>query len=127
MGEVIRVSASEIHIQWAPFSDDATEVLTYLVKHRPIRPTQNIQKRNTDDLSVIVETNQTSSVISDLDPRLSYAVSVAVSNEGGAGNFSEEIVIGCELWNMSLQSLIQTFKMWAILKIETFQLCIHAH
>lgn len=84
-------------MQWSPVSSDDTEVLTYLVKYRPI---QDIQKRNADDLSVTMETNQTSFVISRLDPRFAYAVSVAASNEGGAGNYSEEAVIGCELYEV---------------------------
>lgn len=83
-------------MQWAPDSDDAPEALTYLVKYRPIQASRNIQKRNADDLSVVMETNQTSFVISGLDPRFAYAVSVATRNEGGAGNYSEEVVVGCE-------------------------------
>lgn len=94
LGEIIRISASEIDIQWIPASDD---VLTYLVKYRPIQAS-NIQKRDVDDLSIIVETNRTAFVISGLDPRFAYVVSVAAINGGGAGNYSEEAVIGCELY-----------------------------
>lgn len=79
-----------------PALDDA-EVLTYLVKYRPIRISLSIQKRDVDDLSTIVETNQTNVVISGLDQRFAYAVSVAASNGGGPGNHSEEVEIGCEL------------------------------
>ena len=92
LGEVIRISASEVHIEWLP----ADEVLTYLVKYRPIQTSIVLQKRNADDLSIIVETNRTMFVISGLDPRFAYGVSVASSNRGGAGNFSEEVVVGCK-------------------------------
>lgn len=69
------------------------DAITYLVKYRPL---QTVQKRNTDDLSVIVETNQTGYLISGLDPRFGYGVSVAASNGAGVGNYSQEVLVGRE-------------------------------
>ncbi len=94
VGEIIRTSATEIQVQWSALSSDNTEAATYLVRYRPL---QSVQKRNADDLSTIVETNRTSFVISELDPRFAYAVSVAARNRGGVGNYSQEVTIECEL------------------------------
>ena len=94
LGQIIRTSASEIEVQWNALpSEEGLEVDTYLVKYRQVH---TVQRRDTEDLSIILETNQTSYVISGLDPGLSYAVSVAASNRGGAGNFSQEVVVGCK-------------------------------
>jgi hypothetical protein len=83
-------------MQWVPAASDNAAMLTFLVKYRPIQTSIDIQKRNADDLSIIVETNRTTYVLSGLDPRFAYAVSVAASNGGGTGNFSGEIIVGCE-------------------------------
>ena len=93
LGEIIRVSATEIQFGWS--SVKAGEVDTYLIKYRAL---QNRQRRNVDEFSVIVETNQTSYILSDLDPRFSYAISMAARNRGGVGVYSDEIIVGCKSW-----------------------------
>ena len=67
LGEIIRVSASEIEVQWSALLEEEAgpEVSTYLIKNRPI---QTVRKRNADDMATVVETNGTSFVISKLDP-----------------------------------------------------------
>ena len=94
LGTVTRVSAQEVQVSWSPVAGDDKLVTTgYVVKHRPI---VTIQKRNTEDLAVLVETNQTSHVISQLDPRVSYGVSVAAKNRAGRGVYSDEVVTECK-------------------------------
>ena len=99
LGEIIRISASEIEVHWSPLleEEEGSEVSTYLIKYRPI---QTVRKRNEDDLATVVETNATSFVISELDPRYAYAVSVAASNRGGVGQYSQEVTVGCECRGM---------------------------
>ena len=93
LGEIVRLSATEIQIRWS--GGVATEGLTYLVKYRPVFHSR-VQRRNTDNLATIVETNQTDFLLTELDPRFVYAVSVAARNRAGAGNFSEEVTVGRE-------------------------------
>ena len=98
LGNVIRISAHEIQVTWTKISEDGEagiEVTGYLVKYHPI-PT--IQKRNTEDLSIEIATNQTSLVITKLDPRISYGVSVAARNRAGHGLYSDEFVVERKLW-----------------------------
>ncbi len=91
-GEITRISATEILLKWSDISTDE-EAITYLIKYRLLG---TIQRRNTDDTSTIVEVSDSSYVISKLDPRVSYAVSVAAKNRAGVGGFSEETIVGCE-------------------------------
>ena len=64
-----------------------------MVKYRPITI---LQKRNAEDQAVLIETNETSLVISDLDPRITYGESVAARNRAGLGNFTEEALTECK-------------------------------
>lgn len=94
LGEVTRISAQEIKVTWSEIPEDGEgagiEVNGYLVKYRPILA---IQKRNTDDLAIVTETNQTSFLLSKLDPGILYAVSVAAKNRAGGGVYSNESVV----------------------------------
>ena len=66
---------------------------SYFVKYRVL---ERVTRRSLDDTSTIVETTNTSIILSDLDPRYGYAVSVAAKTIAGVGNYSEEIIIGCK-------------------------------
>ena len=92
-GEVVRINAQEIQVTWNQITDGKEGVTGYLVKYRPIFI---IQKRNTEDLSIVIETTQTSFVISELDPRVSYGVSVAARNTAGVGIYSSEFIVKSE-------------------------------
>lgn len=97
LGEIIRISATEIQVRWSAILDNTAGVMvdTYLVKYWPLPP-QRLQKRLSTDLATIIETNRTDYLISGLGPGFSYAVSVAAGNRAGVGNYSQEVVIGCE-------------------------------
>ena len=47
-------------------------------------------------LSFSLYTNEMEVVIRDLDPGLSYAVSVAANNAAGRGSYSDDITVGCK-------------------------------
>ena len=90
-----RLSATSIEISWDPLStvESLGVVTSYSVKYRPV---ERVARRNLDDISTIVETSNTNIILNDLDPRYPYAVSVAAKTSAGIGNYSEEIIIGCE-------------------------------
>ena len=67
--------------------------VTYSVKYRAV---ERVARRNLDDTSTIVETSNTSIILSDLDPKHGYAVSVAAKTTAGVGNYSAEIITGCK-------------------------------
>lgn len=95
LGSITRISAKEIQVSWSPLAGgDEVAITGYVIKHRPVA---NIQRRNTEDLAVLIETNETSHVISQLDPRVSYGVSVAAKNAAGRGVFSEEFITDSKL------------------------------
>ena len=106
VGEIVRLSATEIRIVWSglPRGNSSSgsapgpvEVDVYFIRYRPLSPTQTgVQKRNADDLAVVVETNQTEFQVTGLEPGLAYAVSVAAGNRAGVGTYSDEITVGCE-------------------------------
>ena len=85
--EITRVSATEISINWTAIEG---EPVTYFVRYQEIHDMGNASV-------VEVETTETWYFISELNPGLSYAVSVAAENREGRGNFSEEITVGCRL------------------------------
>ncbi len=91
VGEITRVSATEIQISW-----NTTEgvVDTYFVRYRQVQGIR--RKRNAEDTAVVVETNETDYRILGLDPGTAYAVSVAAGNRAGRGNYSMEVTVGCE-------------------------------
>lgn len=95
VGEIVRVSATEIRVEWNEISPSASDVEivvnVYVVRYRPHQP---IQRRSIDSSTTFVEVNETNYVISGLDPSFPYAVSVAGKNAAGVGNFSEEVIIG---------------------------------
>ena len=90
-----RLSATSIQISWDPLStvESLGVVTSYSVKYRVL---ERVTRRNLDDKSTIVETTNASIILSDLDPRYRYAVSVAAKTIAGIGNYSEEIIIGCK-------------------------------
>ena len=96
LGNIFRRSAQEIEISWSAVVDDDYPITDYVVKYRPIT---TLQKRNAEDQAVLIETNETSFVISDLDPRNTYGVSVAARNRAGLGNFTEEALTECKQAN----------------------------
>ena len=69
-------------------------VTAYSVRYRKV---ERVTRRNVDDISTIVETTNTSIVITDLEPNLRYAVSVAAKTSAGVGNYSDEVTLGCKL------------------------------
>ena len=75
-------------------------ITAYLVKYRivsdAVESSNQRVRRNSNDLATVVEANGTSLVIDDLDPRNSYAVSVAVRTRAGVGSYSPETVVGCK-------------------------------
>jgi len=85
--------ATSIEMNWDPLSEAAS----YSVRYRVV---ERVARRNLDDMYTIVETTNTNIIITGLDPRLGYAVSVASRTSVGVGNYSEEITIGCKLTSM---------------------------
>ena len=90
IGVARRLSATSIEMNWDPLSEAAS----YSVRYRVV---ERVARRNLDDMYTIVETTNTNIIITGLDPRLGYAVSVASRTSVGVGNYSEEITIGCKL------------------------------
>ena len=77
-------------------------VSSYLVRLRIVpeeEASRGRVRRNSDDLARVVETNGTSIVVSNLDPRAVYAVSVAARTSAGNGSYSLEMIVGCKLNN----------------------------
>ena len=78
-------------------------VTAYLVRYRitedaEVESSDRRVRRNANNLSTVIETTDTSVVISDLDPRIVYAVSVAARTDAGVGNYSHETIVPCR-WN----------------------------
>ena len=95
VGMVTRISATEVQVSWDPLSkeDSLGSSITYLVRYRVH---ESRVTRNTEDTSSIVEVEESSMVISELEPHLAYAVAVAAKNKRGAGEFSDEIIADSE-------------------------------
>ena len=66
----------------------------YHIKYRPLG---SVIRQTLDDSPVVINTTDTEVTVTDLDPRVTYAVAVAASTSAGMGNYSEEIMIGCTL------------------------------
>ena len=92
VGTVERVSPEEIQVSWS-YNEEGVRLTGFVVKYRHVI---SIHKRNLEDLTVSIETNQSSCIITGLDPRLAYAVSVAAKNRAGPGVFSEEVIANCK-------------------------------
>ena len=87
-----RLSATTIEMSWSVVG--SPEIITsYSVKYRAV---EWIAGRNLDITSTIVNTTNTNIIITDLDPRHEYAVSVAATTTAGVGNYSQEIIVGCK-------------------------------
>ena len=82
------LSATSIEMSCDPLSEAASHSVRYRVVER-------VAHRNLDDMYTIVETTNINIIITDLDPRLGYAVSVAAKTSVGVGNYSEEITVDC--------------------------------
>ena len=85
LGEVTRVSATEIQVSWSGDVGPEVEVDSFLIKYRLLGSS-----------SFSLETNQTSYLLTGLEPGFAYAISVAARNRAGVGNFSNEITVGCK-------------------------------
>ena len=87
-----RLSATTIEMRWSVVG--SPEIITsYSVQYRTV---EWIAGRNLDITSTIVSTTNTNIIITDLDPRHEYAVSVAAATTAGVGNYSHEIIVGCK-------------------------------
>jgi len=101
--KIDRTSATEITVSWKPIlAAKLLEVESYFIKYRPVLHND----ANPDNLTTIVETDETTYLISGLDPGYSYLVSVAASNNAGIGNYSQEIFVRCECLTGYLNTLL---------------------
>ena len=118
IGVARRISATSIEMNWDPLSEAAS----YSVRYRLV---ERVARRNLDDTYTTVETTNTNIIITDLDPRLGYAVSVAARTSVGVGNYSEEITVGCKLTPILVNVTCYTCLLWthhAVFHNSLFQL-----
>ncbi len=90
---MIRKSAGEIEISWDTVVKEEEPITGYIIRYRPVVSNQRRRRNNTEDLATLIETNQTSYVVTGLNPGISYAISVAAKNRAGIGPYSEDIVV----------------------------------
>ena len=97
LGQVDRISASQIRISWEPSPHDSTggPITNYTVKYYPLNRDNHVQK-SVEDFFQYFTTNETGVVIQDLDPGLSYSASVAANNDAGRGSYSDDVTVGCK-------------------------------
>ena len=93
LGDITRISATEIHARWNEVSTGNIEVDTYHVKYGRL---QTNQRRSIDNEIIITKANETSTFLSNLDPESEYGVSVAASNRAGRGSYSPVVTVGCK-------------------------------
>jgi len=74
------LSAEEVEVSWSSTEEEDDNLTGHIVKYRPVI---SIRKRNLEDLAVTIESNQSSCIITSLDPRLAYVISVAARNRAG--------------------------------------------
>ena len=98
LGQVERTSPSQIRVIWNPSLQTNTggPITNYTVKYYPLDPDSPRTRKSVEDLYRFLTTVETELVISDLDPVLSYSVSVAANNAAGRGNFSNKVTVGCK-------------------------------
>lgn len=102
IGSVRRISATDIEVDWEALSPEESVgvVTSYLVRYRitddGLSSSGTRARRNADNLTTVIETTETTIVISDLDPRIVYAVSVAARTSAGVSNYSQERIVGCK-------------------------------
>ena len=103
LGQVERISATQIRISWEPNPQDSTGglITNYIVKYYPLSRVTHF-KQSIEDSIQFLTSNETDVVIQDLDPGLSYSVSVAANNAAGRGSYSDEITVGCKWLNISI-------------------------
>ena len=91
----MRISATSIRLSWQPLTPEESRgtISMYHVKYRPLA---RVTRRSLDDMSVVINTTDVAVTITDLDPRVAYAVAIAASTSAGMGNYSNETVIGCK-------------------------------
>ena len=102
IGSIRRISATDIEIDWDPLTPEESMgvVTAYLVRYRITEEevdSGSRRRRNADNLTTVIETTDTYIVISDLDPRIVYAVSIAARTNVGVGNYTQERIVGCKL------------------------------
>ena len=113
IGSVRRISATDIEVNWDPLTPEESMgvVTAYLVRYRITddevdQSSGRRARRNVDNLTAVIETIDTNIVISDLDPRIVYAVSVTARTNVGVGNYSQERIVGCKLWQILYMYII---------------------
>ena len=74
------LSATSIEMSWDPLSEAAS----YSVRYRVV---ERVARRNLENMYAM-KPPTTNNIITDLDPRLGYAVSVAAKTSVGVGNYS---------------------------------------
>ena len=100
---VRRLNPTDVEVNWVPLSPEESQgiVTSYLVRFRileedPIGSSRR-SRRNSDELTTVVETSDPPPlVVSDLDPRIVYAVAIAARNGAGIGSYGPETIVGCK-------------------------------
>lgn len=94
---IVRESATSIRVTFAPLLPEESRgiVTSYHVKYRPLDSSRTA-RRNLDDVSTVINTTESEVVITDLDPRLQYAIALAASTAAGMGNYSEVMIAECK-------------------------------
>ena len=100
LGEVVRISATEIRLTWEP-SINYTLITEYSIKYYPLSTELSSPdgQRSNDDLVYFITTKKTEAILTNLDPVYSYSVAVAAVNDAGTGNYTKEYTVGCEYIN----------------------------
>ena len=89
-------------MSWEPSSHVSSggPITNYTVKYYPLSKDTRV-RRSTEALTQFLTTNETELVIQDLDPGLSYSVSVAANNAAGRGNYTDDVTVGCKCSRLS--------------------------
>ena len=93
---VERIGASEIRIAWELSSQvyRGDPITYYTIKYYPLNDTQMSMKDHIQSMT----TNETETVIEDLNPILRYSVSVASNTATLIGNYSSEATVECKFY-----------------------------
>ena len=89
-----RTNASQMQMSWELWGEKSHDapVTSYTVKYYPLSPDTHVQQ----SFERLLTTKETEVVIWNLDPGVSYSISVAANNGAGRGNYTKEVIVECK-------------------------------
>ena len=100
VSNIMRLDAGSIFLSWDPLPTVMSNgvVTNYFIRYRSISSegSARYHRDSSEEEYMVTSTTGLQVTIENLDPRLTYSIGVAASNQAGIGSYSDGTIVGCK-------------------------------